>query len=1846
MTQSELKSAFKTISLRSLQTEWQPLLAVDLASCIPFSAYKSKQSPSPHRKRRSPRIDDTDSSDAHSTDHSDEDSVRELKVKTHGGLQKILSRKERRNGKVTYTVLWSNGKKTEESPLVLRGFANQLEEFEHERLRENLGRSRTSTPDSIPSVQPESRSTRKRVRWAAAEYDESFPSDHDDESPKQETETITHTREAYKRRIQKPTHFMNTLPRVDSPKPRTLFKANVKEYNDATFIDLHWNWCLKCKQTGYVNGPPKGITNRRRRQRSTPLPETSSDEEPDPDEQGRLLLCNICAVATHEGCLPNTKTLRDKCFYPNPVGDGTSDLFRCLRCQRSTACNQCGVHNTTSVTKEEDIVTETQITTNDTSDTVSPATKASGESSVKTDSLFRCTQCLRAFHSQCLPRFPDEETRFKQSQNIQDATYEACKSLWKCAECIVYCKPVDRIMTYRTVQSDEVNKSDDDTTATKTETSQSVVKPSPTREFLVKWEDTSYRHLTWVSENWVAVTATSKYKHLLQRMGKEKPKTEDEVVPRQWMMVDRILAIEYEDAYSKKIEQVLATFCGLTYDDACWDSPPPKSSDLYPAFEDALRLYRLAEKVTAPSHMKKHVAEVKTVATKEAYAKHELKKQPDFITGGTLMPHQLDGLNWLAYQWEHDHPCILADDMGLGKTIQIVSFLSYLYKRYDIFPFCIVVPNSTATNWLREFNKWAPDMVVVPYHGSSRSRKLARDYEIFPSSTKDKSLRCHAIIFTYESALSDLGYFQRVNFWPVMVVDEAHRLKNNASQLFQKLLTLRCGHYVLLTGTPLQNNIRELMNIMHFVHPSQFADVDQLEKKYAELSHDVVQELHERLKPYFLRRTKQLVLKTLPPISEIIVPISMTDLQKEVYKQILSRNIVSFAALAGNTSQVKASKAYHNVLMQLRKTLNHPYLMDDVEIAQPDLGSTHRLLIEACEKLKIFHQMLPKLKAQNHRILIFSTMKLTLDVLEDYLAYENEKYVRLDGGMSQIQRVKNIDAFNARDSDISVFLLTTRAGGVGINLASADTVLMWDADFNPHADMQAISRAYRIGQTKPVLVLKFMTRLSVEEKIMQLGKKKMILDHLVVEKMDDKELESEDVESILKFGAQSLFEGDNSKDIVYDSAAIDKLLDRSHMSNQVSESKDSPMEGVEETNENSFSFSFAKVWTADGQSVSDDLTTDADPQEEQDSNFWRKFLEEKQQQLKLKQQEKEALGRGARKRVLVSYYKNGKEAMEEEMNVKRRKHKGKGKGKAVLDQDDEDFVLEKDDYISEDELAAPVASPTIIEYRPAVSKPSSSPSSKVPDQRTPEIQQLIQARLQQQRQQLQHSAEKADKANEPLSATLTLFSVQQALQTVISDPNLMKKRHRTSQPHPQSMPPHPATTHKPANVAYHAAPQQFFYQGPPYPPVFYQYVSPGATAMRPPIAYQPVKGQSVPHPGPTPPAVAPTSDPSDQPLFDPNYLSFLQLVNARRQANAQSAAHASTSPSATAASASASSTPTPTPTPSPSAPSNLRKETAPSVNYQYQNATKMSASQQPTAVARDASSSTSNSSVSTASRHFGVRPISQPQNVTQTSNSSHVLSSSNASNLRGKATGNTVSSTPTIANLSPDHIQQLIRILAQQQLLNIDPSVTTTPASAQLATVQPAVQQPPPPRHPSSQQPAMQKQPAMSQLPVHQPARQKQPVVNHPPSQLSPLGSLSNPIFLTNTVQQQQQPVATGTATAVQYKHVRNVNPAGDAHHAPTTFGQVRHTTVATNQKPPAGSAQAGDEPVIACILCKYATHRRDACPNMYNIDNIKNAIQEVNSNPRYKPSERQNLVQQMVRFYEEAWKYHRGNPK
>ncbi|GJE85782.1 chromatin remodeling factor-like protein [Phanerochaete sordida] len=734
-------------------------------------------------------------------------------------------------------------------------------------------------------------------------------------------------------------------------------------------------------------------------------------------------------------------------------------------------------------------------------------------------------------------------------------------------------------------------------------------------------------------------------------------------------------------------------WAGLGYEDSAWESPPRREDAGWSAFESAFERFLSARDVVVPV-ISKDDQRMFDDRPKNGFMRNykftpdsqpELGQAPSF----KLMPFQVDGVNWLCNNWWNLQHCILADEMGLGKTVQIATFLGQVIKGFDKLPFSaypalVVVPNSTITNWIRELERWAPNLRAVPFYGDAKAREIIREYELVHPAKKAKTTghKFHVLVTTYETFTNarDVGtLFKAVPRWEVLVVDEGQRLKSDSSLLFKKLKELNTIHRIILTGTPLNNNIRELFNLMNFLDSKEWNDLEGLAKEHEELNEEKIKELHIRLRPYFLRRIKSEVLQ-LPPKNEVIVPVSMTALQKEVYRSILSQNVDVLRSIALNAAGAKVNAAVkksnmNNILMQLRKCIQHPYLVSrDIEPTGLSAHDAHERLIGASAKLFMLKMMLPKLKARGHRVLLFSQFAIALDIIEDFLNGEGIKYLRLDGSTKQADRQKGMDEFNKPGSDVFIYILSTRAGGVGINLTTADTVIIFDPDFNPHQDLQAIARAHRYGQKKTCLVFKFMVKDSAEERIVQTGKKKLVLDHLIVQKMDDKDSD-EDVKSILMFGAQALFESNeaqSSRDIHYSDHDIQQLIEKTEKEGDQQE----PAAG-----ENA-GFSFAKVWTAE---------KDEEAEEQAQEDAWAQTLARIAEE-KAKERAQEETGRGVRRKAAAVFPQQMLDLPDTPTKGKEKDKKGKGKQKAHKSDDDAAFDLSEVDDSDAPSAASDAAS--------------------------------------------------------------------------------------------------------------------------------------------------------------------------------------------------------------------------------------------------------------------------------------------------------------------------------------------------------------------------------------------------------------------------------------------------------------------------------------------------------------------------------------------------------------------------
>ncbi|KAH7135393.1 PHD/FYVE-zinc-finger like domain-containing protein [Dendryphion nanum] len=1004
-----------------------------------------------------------------------------------------------------------------------------------------------------------------------------------------------------------------------------------------------------------------------------------------------LIYCQGCSLSYHKNCIGNRNT-RDhlvtkvgpdnyilqckRCINFYRKKDSTApDLSKCQDCYQSgDACHPFRTRKSL-IQEQKD---------RDNNDGLDPVVNVDSRLVDNTHNvLFRCTKCSRAYHYHHLPPLSQYSMdTLRDEDETADDRFQEYSKKWLCKDCddtqkqkvsgLIAWRPSD-VTTYRPGSSCDIMSEDD-------------------KQYLIKWEGLSYFRASWHSGAWTwGVTAPVMRKAFCKREAGPKMRTED-AIPEEYLRIDIVLDIKYtshvsirneeiDKARIKEVDKALIKYKGLGYEDAVWEKvPSPDEGDRWLDFVTAYNDWVAGRYLRAPKQGPLKARIDKARATD--FSALEKEQQPDNLVGGELMKYQIEGLNWIYYQWYAQKNGILADEMGLGKTIQVIAYMATLVQEHNCFPFLVVVPNATCANWRREIKQWVPSLRVVTFFGSSTARDMAYKYELYPDGTKD--LRAHVVVTSYEAATDDSArrVLRGVN-WAGLIVDEGQRLKNDKSQLYSALNSVKAPFRLLLTGTPLQNNARELFNLLQFLDDT--IDAAELEEKYSEMTSENVKELHRQIKPFILRRTKVQVLTFLPALGQVIVPLSMSTLQKSLYKSILAKNPELLKTLFTTAKSLKTQERANlsNILMQLRKCLCHPFVYSrEIEERTEIADHSHRNLVEASAKLQFLELLLPKLKERGHRVLIFSQFLDMLSIIEDFMDGLQMAYQRLDGTMGSLEKQKRIDQFNAPDSSLFAFLLSTRAGGVGINLATADTVIILDPDFNPHQDIQAISRAHRIGQKKKVLCFQLMTRASAEEKIVQMGRKKMALDHVVVEQIDE-DVNDEDVESILKHGAAELFKDDtNAHDIRYDDVSIDRLLDRSQIENTKT-SGDASAESQ---------FSFARVWANDEGKLADTLDSlqnDAAP----DPGVWDRILKERQERAAAEALARaDDLGRGKRMRTTIDYNAEGEmiidpdDANDVPQSPLKIKKKSQKKKKRSGSESDTDFQLESGDD-SPDEAA-------------------------------------------------------------------------------------------------------------------------------------------------------------------------------------------------------------------------------------------------------------------------------------------------------------------------------------------------------------------------------------------------------------------------------------------------------------------------------------------------------------------------------------------------------------------------------
>ncbi|XP_050702460.1 lymphocyte-specific helicase-like [Eriocheir sinensis] len=557
----------------------------------------------------------------------------------------------------------------------------------------------------------------------------------------------------------------------------------------------------------------------------------------------------------------------------------------------------------------------------------------------------------------------------------------------------------------------------------------------------------------------------------------------------------------------------------------------------------------------------------------------ERVKQPRLFENGVMRPYQLDGFSWLQALYLNGINGILGDEMGLGKTIQCIALICHLVEQGVSGPFLVVAPLSTLPNWMSEFERFAPKVPTLLYHGPESDRMEKRRLIKRVVRLEGCPMPVQPVVVTsYEVAIRDTRVLQQYT-WRYVCVDEGHRLKNHKCRLTKSLNSFTDTNRLLLTGTPLQNSLAELWALLNFLMPDIFDSLDVFESWFdvtemleegsneriiqEERENQVISTLMKILSPFFLRRVKKDVDLGIPPKRELLVYTPMTSLQVKLYEATLTHNVELFDAMkrkeeedqveydekgrpkrkakrapghlslyltddqqsgdeeeevdrlrtffqasmksddrrasqmVAKSSQVRVR--LQNKMMQLRRIVNHPYLIEyplnPNETFRVDEG-----LVESCGKLQVLDQLLGELFCRGHRVLLFTQMTSLMDILEDYLTLRPQyRYRRLDGKRKLEERQSDIRDFNQAGSDDFLFLLSTRAGGLGLNLATADTVIIYDSDWNPQCDLQAQDRCHRIGQTNPVLVLRLITASSIDERIVERAAMKRKLEKLIIQ---------------------------------------------------------------------------------------------------------------------------------------------------------------------------------------------------------------------------------------------------------------------------------------------------------------------------------------------------------------------------------------------------------------------------------------------------------------------------------------------------------------------------------------------------------------------------------------------------------------------------------------------------------------------------------------------------------------------------------------------------------------------------
>lgn len=730
-------------------------------------------------------------------------------------------------------------------------------------------------------------------------------------------------------------------------------------------------------------------------------------------------------------------------------------------------------------------------------------------------------------------------------------------------------------------------------------------------EVLLKYLNVSYRAVTWESESDVMndfrgrlLYSRYKTRHLKEDLSfiEEHDFSHLNAFNNDYLQIDRIIARKFENAIildenqdntkSKKnvsySEMLLVKWKGLNYSESTWEF----TCDLEGVNDEAYiekfrhRMSEVDKKILGKKIMKGNVYNI------DISESLTMKDIP--ISNIDLRDYQIAGINWMLYQWSQCRSCLLADEMGLGKTLQTIGFIEALRLSYEAIdlPCLIIVPLSVLAHWQEQFENHT-DASVIIFQGSKADRDLIKKYEFTNYKGKKFMPHFNIMVTTYDAFIAEPTYLSSIS-WSLLVVDEGHRLKNEDGLFRTHLDKLNVPFRLLLSGTPIQNNLLELFSLLQFMNNKDFDDSEAFMTKYSAIeSNDtaITIELQNLLKKYMLRREKKDVEFSIPKKCETVIDVELTVFQKQYYRAILENN-------RHFLTQSDKYKSYNlnSIISELRKVCNHPYLVvggraaaeskeesleviakkfvktaeviksnnisaeivcsnqPPMEIRNNECSEQHNdpintdPLIYSSGKIVLLHKLLYKLKQEKSRVLIFSQFIETLNIIEEYLANYGYKFERLDGSVKNADRAAAIKNFT-NDEDIFVFLLTTRAGGVGINLQVANVVIIFDSDWNPQADIQAVSRSHRLGQNKEVKVYRLLTSKTIEQKIFSEATKKLVLSETVMNSSSQYNKLPKDVKSVdnlLRLGSYEILnEEDNTGNLIskkFMNDTIDEIL--------------------------------------------------------------------------------------------------------------------------------------------------------------------------------------------------------------------------------------------------------------------------------------------------------------------------------------------------------------------------------------------------------------------------------------------------------------------------------------------------------------------------------------------------------------------------------------------------------------------------------------------------------------------------------------------------------------------------------